>query len=82
MSVCVCYLGPGELAQCVQQSLEGSVWNVTFELLQFLFGENLHKVVNVQQDPIKVDVVNVHWEKADNPPKTLNRNTEEHSAPN
>lgn len=55
----------------MQQSLEGSVWNVTLELLEFLFRENLHEIVNVQQDPIKVDAVDGCWEEADHPPQTL-----------
>lgn len=71
----MCYLGPRQLAQRVQQSLEGSVWNVALELLEFLFRENLHEIVNVQQDPIKVDTVDGRWEEADHPPQTLNTHT-------
>lgn len=51
--------------------------DVTLELLELLFGENLHKVVDVQQDPIKVDTVDGLWEEADHPPQTLNTQTQE-----
>lgn len=53
------------------------MWNVTLQLLEFLFGENLHEVVDIQQDPIKVDTVDGRWEEADHPPQTLNTQTQD-----
>lgn len=47
--------------------------DVALELLEFLFGTDLHEVVDVQQDPIQVYAVDGLWEKADDPPQTLNK---------
>lgn len=47
------------------------MWDITLKLLEFLFGENLHEVVNIQEDPIKVDTIDGCWEEADHPPQTL-----------
>ena len=75
MCVCVCararHLGPRQVAQSVQQGLEGSVRNVALQLLQLLFGENLHEVVDVQQDPVQVDAVDGAGQEADHPPQAL-----------
>lgn len=46
--------------------------DVALQLLEFFLGENLHKVVDVQEDPIEVDAVDCRWEEADHPPETLN----------
>lgn len=50
------------------------MWDIALELLKFLFGKNFHEVVDIQQDPIQVYVVDGLWEEADNPPQTLNVN--------
>lgn len=47
-------------------------------MLQFVFGENLHQVVNVQQDTIQVDAVDGLREETDHPPQTLNTHTSEY----
>lgn len=52
------------------------MWDVTLQLLEFFFGENLHKVVDIQEDPIKVDVIDSCGEEADHPPQTLNTQTQ------
>jgi len=52
------------------------VGDVTLQLLQFLFGENLHEVVDVQQDPVQVDAVDRLREEADHPPQALNTHTQ------
>lgn len=67
------HLGPGQLAQGVQQGLHGPVWDIGLQLLQFLFGENLHEVVDVKQDPVQVDAVDAFWQEADHLPQTLRR---------
>lgn len=45
--------------------------DVALQLLEFLFRENLHEVVDVQQDAIEVDAVDGRREEADHPPQTL-----------
>lgn len=53
------------------------MWDIALELLKFLFGKNFHEVVDIQQDPVQVYVVDGLWEEADNPPQTLNVNKHE-----
>lgn len=65
------YLGSSQLAQCVQQSFQGSMGDIALKLLELLFGENLHEVVNVEEDPIEVDTIDGCREEADHPPQTL-----------
>lgn len=67
------YLDPGELAERVAEGLQGPVRNVRLQLLQLLFRENLHEVVDVQQDPVQVQAVDILWQEADHPPQTLKR---------
>ena len=70
--VCVrLYLSARELAECVQQGLEGPVGHVTLQLLELVLGEHLHEVVHVQQDAVQIDAVDALWEVADHPPQTL-----------
>lgn len=45
--------------------------DVALQLLEFLLRENLHEVVDVQQDAIEVDAVDGRREEADHPPQTL-----------
>lgn len=56
------YLGSSEFTQCVQQGLEGPVGYVTLQLLELLFGEHLHEVVNIQQDAVQIDAVDGLWQ--------------------
>lgn len=67
------YLGSSEFTQCVQQGLKGPVGHVRLQLLQFLLGEHLHKVVDIQQDAVQVDAVDGLWQEPDHTPQALER---------
>lgn len=47
------------------------MWHVTLQLLQLLFRENLHEVMDVQQDAVQVNTVNGLGQEADHSPQTL-----------
>lgn len=63
----------------MQQRLQRPVGDVALQMLQFVFGENLHQVVNVQQDTIQVDAVDGLREETDHPPQTLNTHTRQNT---
>ncbi len=62
------YLGAGESAECVQQCLQRPVGNVTLQLFQLLFRENLHEVVHIQQDAVQINTVDGLWQETDHSP--------------
>lgn len=62
------YLGASEPAERVQQRLQRPVGNVTLQLFQLLFRENLHKVVHVQQDAVQINTVDGLWQETDHSP--------------
>lgn len=47
--------------------------HVALQLLQLLFRENLHEVMDVQQDAVQVNTVNGLGQEADHSPQTLQR---------
>lgn len=76
LRLCFCvracgYLGSGQLAECVQQGLQGPVGHVALELLELLLGKHLHEVVDVQQDAIQVDAADGFRKEPDHTPQTL-----------
>lgn len=62
------YLGAREFAERVQQCLQCPVGNVTLELLELLFGENLHEVVHIQQDAVQINTVDGLRQETDHSP--------------
>lgn len=62
------YLGSGEPAERVQKCLQCPVGNVTLELFELLFGENLHEVVHIQQDAVQINTVDGPRQETDHSP--------------
>lgn len=62
------YLGTSEPAERVQQRLQRPMRNVTLQLFELLFRENLHEVVHIQQDAVQINTVDSLRQETDHSP--------------